>query len=163
MLLYSQRRQAMKAYVNDLDTDTITVQDYNGIKHEYSIQKELEVDESNYQKAFIEQPAKYAFWSAVLQEAKLVLKQQEDLLERKHAECYNKAYQKYLEEGIRPTKDLLEAQIALDPAYQEAQNRVNTADYSMGRVQFIVKVFEQRAQMLISYGADKRQENNYGN
>lgn len=153
----------MKVFVNDLDSDTINIVDYNGQMTTYSVRQELAVNEQNYQKEFIAQPAKYAFWSAVLQQAKYVLSSQQNALEKVHAELYNDVNVRLVGEGMRPTKDLIEAQIILDDRYQEAQSRVDTCEYSVSQVQYLVKAFEQRKDMLVQFGADMRKDSNYGN
>lgn len=153
----------MKAYVNDLDMDKITVVDYNGEAQTYSVRDLVYVDENNYQQEFIAQPAKYAYWSSVLQAAKRVQSEQENMLEKKHAELYNEAYNRLKESGIKPTKDLIEAQIEQDDEYYQAKQRVSEAEYSAGRINFLVKTLEQRAQMLISFGADQRKDAKFGN
>lgn len=153
----------MKVFVNDLDSDRIDVIDYNGQMTTYSVSQELAVNEQNYQQEFIRQPAKYAFWSAVLQQAKYVLAAQESRLEKVHAQVYNKVNTALLKEGMRPTKDLIEAQIVLDDEYQKAKSQVETCEYSVSQVQYLVKAFEQRKDMLVQFGADMRKDNNYGN
>jgi len=152
-----------KVYVNDLDMDKITVVDYNGQYQEYSVNDLVYVDETNYQKEFIEPPAKYAFWTIVLQQAKRVQAEQEDQLKQTHDRMYNEAYNALKDQGIKPTKDLIEAQIGQSDEYFQAKQRTNEADYSAGRVAYLVKALEQRANMLQSYGADQRKVNTYGN
>ena len=153
----------MKVFVSDLDTDRIDVVDYNGQMTTYSVSRELAVNEENYQQEFIKQPAKYAFWSAVLQQAKYVLASQQSKLEKVHAQLYNEVYTTLSKEGMRPTKDLIEAQIILEDPYQEAQAQVESCEYSVSQVQYLVKAFEQRKDMLVQFGADMRKDNNYGN
>ena len=153
----------MQAYVNDLDMDKITVIDYNGQSQEYSVRDIINVDEMNYQIEVINQPAKYAYWSSVLQAAKRVEAEQQASLDKQHALSYNKVYDELSKQGIRATKDLIEAQIEQDPDYEKAKQRVVVADYSAGRIQYLVKALEQRANMLIQLGADIRKDRNYGN
>lgn len=153
----------MKAYVNDLDLETIEVIDYNGQKQEYSVQEILHVDETNYQQEFLKQPSIYAFWATVLEKGKLVTKQQEDILNQVHAKCYNRYYKQFLDSGTKPTKDMVEAQILNDEDYSKQLSVLNNTKYATERVQYLVKALEQRAQMLISYGADQRKEKDYGN
>ena len=153
----------MKAFVNDLDMDEITVVDYNGEEQKYSVNDIVKVDELNYQQEFINQPAKYAYWSSVLQAAKRVAAEQEAALDKQHAVAYNKVYEVLNSKNMRPTKDLIESYIEQDEDYQNAKQRVIVADYSAGRIQYLVKALEQRENMLVQLGADIRKEKNYGN
>jgi len=143
--------------------DKLTVVDYNGEAQDYSVRDMLYVDETNYQTEYLKQPAMYAYWSSVLQEAKRVQSEQENQLEKTHAELYNTAYNKLKDEGIKPTKDLIEAQIEQSDDYYIAKQRVDTATYSAGRITFLVKALEQRASMLQSFGADQRKDKTFGN
>ena len=153
----------MKVFVNDLSSDEITVVDYNGEATTYSVKQELAVDEHDYQQEFLSQPAKYAFWTAVLQKARLVLAGQQAQLDKLHARLYQQVVHKLDQEGVRATKDLVESRILQDDAYQQQLATVNNCEYSAGQVQYLVKAFEQRKDMLVQFGASQRQEQSYGN
>ena len=152
-----------KIYVSELGMDKITIIDYNGESKTFSMGDIVRVDETNYQQEFIAQPAKYTYFANVLQSAKRVQAEQEDLLAKLHGELYNKAYNQLKDDGIKPTKDLIEAQIEQDDAYYKAKQRLAAAVESVGRANYLVKALEQRAQMLQSYGADQRKDFKYGN
>lgn len=153
----------MEVYVKDMDMDKITVVDYNGQHQTFSVNDVVYVDETTYQKEFLEQPRKYSFWSSVLQQAKRVQAEQNDMLKQAHDRLYNEAYNALTEQKIKPTKDLIEAQIGQSDEYFKAKQRANEADYSANRVNSLVKALEQRASMLQSFGAEQRKEQHYGN
>lgn len=153
----------MKVYVSDLDSDQITILDYNKQELTYSISNELAVDETNYQQEYLKQPAKYAFWSAVLQSAKLNLAAKTHELENVHAALYQGINKQLQDAKVRPTKDLIESYIVLQDSYKKALKQVDICEYSVGQVTYLVKAFEQRKDMLISYGSEMRRDKNYGN
>lgn len=150
-------------WVRDLDEDSITIVDYNGQAETYSMSQELRVDEDNYRQEFIQQAPKYSYWMNALQQAKLVQADHDNRLTKLRGELYIK-YRAQLEaEGKKPPAVMIEAAIGSDKDYLDAKAQLDYANFNVGRVQGLVKAFEQRAQMLISYGADQRADQRNGN
>lgn len=148
--------------VDSIDFDTIRITDENGETTTYNVNAELQVHEFNVRQAFLEQPAKYAFWSAVLEKLKMYQETYELQLSTKRAELYDSSRLLLVERGIqKPTKDQIEAEIALDSEYQKVANNVIVMNYNVRRLTAFVKAVEQRKDMLIQYGADLRRENEY--
>lgn len=145
--------------IPSLDFDRFKLVDINtGKVVEYSLKDELSINRETYQSDFIDQPAKYVYWQAVLQN----LKAYEESVERKsdiqHAHSYNYAYN-YLKKETkvnRPTKDMIESIILRDKNYQKSLELVEEAKENVGIVNSIVKAYEQRRDMLIQLGADER-------
>lgn len=148
--------------VDSLDFDNIRIIDENGEVTNYNVNQELQVHEFNVRQAFLEQPAKYAFWSSVLEKLKLYQETYEMQLSTRKAELYDTCRVQLVERGIaKPTKDQIEAEILLDEKYQQIANTVIVTNYNVRRMSAFVKAVEQRKDMLIQYGADLRRENEY--
>lgn len=151
--------------VSKLDFDTFRLLDGNtGEVVEYYLRDLLKVNPQNYQQEFLEQPAKYVYWQAVLQNLKAHEEATERAADRAHADSYNKAYNYLKNNGVpRPTKDLVESAILQDEDYQSKLVEVEQAKESVGIINAIVKAFEQRKDMLIQYGAEQRQNKQNSN
>lgn len=145
--------------VAKLDFDTFRLLDGStGEVQTYSLHDLLKVNQQNYQEEFLQQPAKYVYWQAVLQNLKAYEESTEREAEHAHADSYNEAYNYFRKQGnARPTKDLIESAILLDDTYQEKLEAVEQAKESVGIINAIVKAFEQRKDMLIQFGAEQRQ------
>lgn len=141
----------------DFDFDTIRIVDGDGQFKDYSMRNELEIPELGYLELMKEQPARYAYWSSVYQTVKYQQEQKQHELDKVHAELYQAVYQALVEQKTRPTKDMVESAILLEDSYQKALAAVDAANHLTGQLQYLVKAFDQRKDMLIQFGAEQRQ------
>lgn len=149
--------------VDSIDFREIRITDENGETKTYDIQEELVIHPHSVRLAFLEQPAKYAFWSSVLEKIKLYQESYELMLATKKAEVYELSRSDLIASGTaKPTKDQIEARVMLDPEVQELNRTVLQSTYNVRRLTTFVKAIEQRKDMLIQYGADLRREYEYG-
>lgn len=145
-----------------LDFSEIRITDENGETRTYNVDEELKVNEYSIRKAFLEQPAKYAYWSSVLEKLKLYQESYELQLTTRKAEIYDSTRQELIQNGIqRPTKDQIEAFIQIDSEVQRLSQAVVAMNYNVRRIQAFTKAVEQRKDMLVQYGADLRRDVEY--
>ncbi|QZA69927.1 recombination mediator protein [Bacillus phage 278BB001] len=148
--------------VGSLDFYNLRLIDENGQFQEYNLEELLKVNEDNYMQEMIEQPAKYIYWSSVLERLKYFQESAELELETTVASLDQEA-REYLKDTVpKPTKDMVESYIKRQPTYKSAKDKEIQYNYIVGRVQRIVKAFEQRKDMLQSYGKQVIDNQQYG-
>lgn len=148
--------------VDDLEFKTIKIIDDNGEVVTHDLQTELQVNEFNVRTAFLEQPAKYTYWTSILERLRMYQENYELKAEKKKSELYEPSRVALINQGVaKPTKDQIEAQIMLDEDYYKLRQSIVNLSFNVRQLQYIVKAFEQRKDMLIQYGADLRREYEY--
>lgn len=148
--------------VTNLDFGTIRVTDANGETVTYVLKEELAVNNFNVREEFLMQPAKYAYWTSLLEQLRLYQESYGLKAEKRKSELYEPSRQQLIAVGIaKPTKDQIEAQIMLDDEYYKLRENVVSMEFNVKQVQYIVKAFEQRKDMLVQYGADLRRDFDY--
>ena len=148
--------------LDSLDFYQLRLVDENGEMKEYDLTKELKVNENNLQEEMLKQPSKYIYWASVLEKIKLYQESTELKLEQTVAELDREAREFILQHQGKPTKDVVDAYIKRQPKYAEAVGNLNYFEYIAGRVGRIVKAFEQRKDMLQSYGKQVAEDKAYG-
>jgi hypothetical protein len=153
----------LEILIGDLNFDTLTLKDETGQYVTYDLKAELRVNESNLHQEMLHQPSKYIYWSSILERLRFFQEQKELELEVVVANLDTAAREHYVQSGNpKPTKDMVESFIKKQPEYMEAQTQVQYYNHIAGRVQRIVKAFEQRKDMLQSYGKAVFQQQQYG-
>lgn len=152
----------MEIRVDSLDFSYLRLIDDNGQFEEYDLREELKVNEGNLLQEMLQQPSKYIYWSSLLEKLKLYQEQAELKLEMKVAELDGKARAFITSNGGKPTKDIVEAYIKQQKEYEVETNKVQYFEYIVGRITRIVKAFEQRKDMLQSYGKQVAEDKVYG-
>ncbi|AGY47399.1 hypothetical protein Grass_134 [Bacillus phage Grass] len=148
--------------IGSLDFYKLRLIDENGQYQEYDLEDLLKVNEDNYMQEMIEQPSKYIYWSSVLERLKFYQESVELELETVVASLDQEA-RDYLKDTVpKPTKDMVESYIKRQPAYKSVRDKEIHYNYIVGRVQRIVKAFEQRKDMLQSYGKQVIDNQQYG-
>ncbi len=148
--------------VNDLEFRKIRVTDENGETIVFDLTEELQVNEFSVRQAFLEQPAKYTYWTSLLERLRMYQENYELQAEKRKAELYEPSRKSLIEQGVtKPTKDQIEAQIMLDEQYYALRQSIISLTFNVRQVQYVVKAFEQRKDMLIQYGADLRRDFEY--
>jgi hypothetical protein len=152
----------MEIRVPSLDFDEIKVIDANGELQTYSLKQELNINGFNVKEEFYSHPAKYVYWTSLLERMKLQQESDALALERCRASLYEPTRVQYVNAGVtKPTKDQIEAGIQLDPTYQQLSEVLLKTKYIVGKLQYTVKAFEHRRDMLIQIGAELRRENDF--
>lgn len=144
--------------VDSIDFQHLAIIDESGQYVEYDLTKELAVNESNLLQEMLHQPAKYIYWSSMLEKIKYFQESTELELELVEAKL-DKVAREQLE---KPTKDSVEAYIKRTEDYQNARKKCSYYEYLSGRIQRIVKAFEQRKDMLQSYGKQLADQKSFG-
>lgn len=147
----------MEINVGAFDFDTITIKDRNGETRTFNLSEELKVNEFNVVGEFLEQPAKYVYWSSILERVRMYKESAELQAETYKASMYETARMSLVDAGInKPTKEQVNSVILSDEGYIKLLEAVNMYTYIVGQLVYVVKAFEQRRDMLIQYGADLR-------
>jgi hypothetical protein len=148
--------------VDNLDFNHLRLIDENGQLVEFNLHEELKVNEPNLLQEMLQQPSKYIYWSSLLEKLKYFQEATELELELETARLEPEARTKLKEDTPKPTKDQVEAYIKRQPSYQAQRKSLQHFEYIVGRVARIVKAFEQRKDMLQSYGKQVAEQKLYG-
>lgn len=148
--------------LDKFDFDTLRLIDETGEFVEYNLREELAVNEDNLLREMLQQPSKYIYWSSILEKLKLFQESKELALETTMARLDGEARDHIKQNNNKPTKDMVEAYIKSQPEYERAMNELNYYNYIVGRVNRIVKAYEQRKDMLQSYGKQVIENKVYG-
>lgn len=139
-------------HIDAFDFHLVRLVDESGILQEFNLNEELKVNENNLLKEMLEQPGKYIYWASVLEKLKYYQESRELDLEKKEAELEPIARAELVESDKKPTKDMIAAYIRRDANYLQIRQDLLTFNHVIGKVTRIVKAFEQRKDMLQSYG-----------
>lgn len=152
----------MDISVDNLDFYYLTLRDTTGNTLDFNLKDELAINEQNLLQEMLEQPSKYIYWSSILETLKMYQEAKEIELETVVANLDPQARNVLKESDIKPTKDMVDAYIKRQETYTTKKNEVLYMSYIVGRVQRIVKAFEQRSSMLQSYGKQVLENKAYG-
>lgn len=148
--------------VSDLEFLKVRVIDENGESLVFDLTEELNVNEFNVRKEFLNQPGKYTYWTSLLERLRMYQENYELQAEKRKAELYETSRIALIEGGVsKPTKEQISAQIMLDEQYYNLKQSIINLSFNVRQIQYVVKAFEQRKDMLIQYGADLRREYEY--
>lgn len=122
-----------------------------------TIKEVLQINEATLTDEFIRQPSTYAYFAALSEFAVA------DVEQKKLSFSVLKANldgQKRLELAKlgKVTESMVDSAIILDKKYQAMFEEVIEAERQLGILKSLVKALDQRCQMLIQLGANKRQE-----
>lgn len=148
--------------IDAFDFDIVRLVDENGQLEVFNLKEELRVNEHNLLKEMLEQPGKYIYWSSVLEKLKYYQESRELALERREAELEPIARTELKKVETKPTKDMIAAYVKRDEQYQNIQDELQAYSLIVGKVTRIVKAFEQRKDMLQSYGKQVLENHLYG-
>jgi hypothetical protein len=148
--------------IDAFDFETLRIVDTNGQLEVFNLREELKVNEQNLQKEMLEQPGKYIYWSSLLEKLKYYQESKELEIEQREAELEPTARTELKKEEAKPTKDMIASYIKRDGQYQKLQNELLTYNFIIGKIGRIVKAFEQRKDMLQSYGKQVAHDQQYG-
>lgn len=152
----------MQIKVDTFDFDNISLVDESGQLQEFNLKKELAVNEYNLMTEMLEQPSKFIYWAAILEKLKYFQESKELQLEQLIAQLDTAARDHYAGTTTKATKDVVEAYRKSQPEYAEMMASINYYNYIVGKVARIVKAFEQRKDMLQSYGKQVAEQKMFG-
>lgn len=137
--------------INDNTTMSITLIQ-NGVKQEHNLIDELAFSEQTFNQDLANQSAQYAFWSQVLSSAKSKLEETKLNGQVLHAQIANEARAQL----TKPTVNTIEDYVLTKPEYQD--NLVHQLEWQtqVEKLNYIVKSFDQRSNMLSQFGANLR-------
>lgn len=154
----------MDIRLESLDVTVLNLIDETGNSLVINLSEELGINEANIDREMLEQPAKYIYWSSILERIKLHQENSDLALELLIAELDKEARLDMTapESKIKPTKDSVEAYIKRTENYKVAKEQCIYYDYLARRITFILRALEQRKDMLQSYGRFITTERQYG-
>ncbi|QIA28546.1 hypothetical protein [Phage f2b1] len=152
----------MDINIGDFDFGTIRLINEAGQYEEYNLEAELKVNENTLLKDMLEQPAKFVYWASILEKLKYFQESKELEQEKIIAQLDTAARENCKKDGTKPTKDLVETYRKSQPEYASIMQEIHYFNFIVGRVTRIVKAFEQRKDMLQSYGKQVAEQKMYG-
>lgn len=138
-----------------LDTDTVAVLHFvnqNGEPFSYDLKRELAFSDATLMRDMEGQPAKYAWWTSVLERARIKMKQSEDALDYVKASVSNQVRA----EGLVKTVAAVTDAVIVNDNYQEALATLRYWQGEVDMLSYVVKSFEQRERMLMQKSAQLR-------
>lgn len=152
----------MELELTTLGFDMLTLKTASGETVTYNLKDELMINTHNLLEEFNLQPAKYVYWSSLLETVRAYLEASQLKEEQIRASLYEACRIILVDNGTaKPTKDQIEAEILKNDTYIEARELVNTYSYFVKNLQYTVKAFEQRKDMLLQLGAESRRQKDY--
>lgn len=148
--------------VDNLDFQSLRIIDESKQELVFDMRNELKINESILQQEMLEQPSKYIYWSSLLEKLKYYQEMEELNLEVIWAKLDGKAREEIKAKSEKPTKDQVESYIKQQEEYLNQKKVCLHYTHIIGRLQRIVKAFEQRKDMLQSYGKQVANDLNYG-
>ncbi|AIW03518.1 hypothetical protein CPT_Moonbeam120 [Bacillus phage Moonbeam] len=142
----------MEINIGSFDFEWLRLKDESGATIDYNLREELKVNEQTLMQDMLEQPAKYVYWSSVLEKLKYYQEAEELKVERRLAEIDAEAREHYKGTETKATKDVVETYRKMHEDYEATMGRLQYYKMVVGYVTRIVKAFEQRKDMLQSYG-----------
>lgn len=152
----------MEINIGSFDFEWLGLKDETGQTQQFNLRDELRVNEQNLMQEMLEQPAKYIYWSSVLEKLKYFQEAAELKAEREIARIDAEAREHYKGSDTKATKDVVETYRKQHVDYEGIMNNLHYYNMVVGYVTRIVKAFEQRKDMLQSYGKQIADQKGYG-
>jgi hypothetical protein len=148
--------------IDQFDFDTLVLTDETGQTITYNLREELKVNEANLLQEMLHQPSKFIYWASIYEKLKYFQEAKELEAERVIARIDTEAREYYKGTETKATKDVVEAYRKSKDEYHEVMTELNYYDFIVGKILRIVKAFEQRKDMLQSYGKQVLEQKGYG-
>jgi len=152
----------MEIKIDSFDFDLLRLVDETGQYMEYNLRDELKVNEANLEIEMLNQPAKFIYWASILEKLKYFQEAKELEAEQVTARVDTEARDKYKGTETKATKDVVEAYRKQHEDYIAIMMELQNYNYIVGRIARIVKAFEQRKDMLQSYGKQIAEQKMFG-
>lgn len=124
----------------------------NGVPQQHNLQDELAFSEQTFNFDLANQSASYAFWSQVLVSAKSKLEEARLNGQVLHAQIANEART----ELSKPSVATVEDYVLAKTEYQQNLQQQLDWQTQVDKLNYIVKSFDQRSNMLSQFGANLR-------
>jgi hypothetical protein len=118
----------------------------------------VQIKEADLNEEFIKQPSLYAWFATLCEFASAEVETQKMTLSILRANLDAEKRTELAESGKKPTENMVNSAIIIDPKHQGAETALIEAKRQYGILKGIVKALEQRKDMLIQVGSTKRQE-----
>ena len=152
----------MEINIGSFDFEWLQLKDETGQVANYNLRDTLAVNEANLMQEMLEQPAKYIYWSSVLEKLKYFQESAELKAEREIARIDAEAREYYKGSDTKATKDVVETYRKQHTDYESIMSNLHYYNMVVGYATRIVKAFEQRKDMLQSYGKQISDQKGYG-
>lgn len=150
--------------IKDLDGSLeVGVRLANGRTKVFNLLDELAVSEETLNEDFSDQASKYAWWSVVAESAKGLRDELEVEVDVAESRADRKVREDLEMEGTKITESLVKSRIKLDEDYLSALRAYNASKRNAAVLERLLRSFEHRKEMLISFGAHLRNEQNNNN
>lgn len=149
--------------VDHIDNDSIKVIDGVGNEVTYDVLGDLRVDDYNANTELKFQHSKYRRYADIFTRITYYLEEAEVELSAIGSRINLDVRNKYLNATKKqPTQDIVNSEIQSREEYIEQQKKVNQLKYQKQQLQYILKAFEQRKDMLVQYTAHLRKDVEHG-
>ena len=144
--------------IKDIKGSVVTVVDFHGKEKSFEIVDIFGVDESDLNTEYATQAAAFAYFSSLLAAEDYELSQAKSAREREYAAADIEIRDELAELGEKATEGKVKSMVETDETYLECIDVENLARYRVGLLKAIVSAMRMRADMLVSLGANLRQE-----
>ena len=141
-----------------LDPEMLKIKIKAGKEYDIDLNEVLTVDEHNLNRAYVEQAALYAWWSAARAIASKYSAQLKKKLDLRRSELARNLRKESDESLLRWTLSDIEARILADDQYGLLADKLIEAQYHEQLLTGVCEALDQRKEMLISLGAQMRTE-----
>lgn len=149
--------------VDHIESDTIRVLDSMGNETLYDILDDLRVDDYNANTELKFQHTKYRRYADIFNRVTYYLEEAEVELSAIGSRINLEVRNKYFAAtNKQPTQDIVNSEIQSRNEYIEQQKSVNQLKYQKQQLQYVLKAFEQRKDMLVQYTAHLRKDIEHG-
>jgi hypothetical protein len=157
-----KRGETVDIKIDSFDFDLLRLTDETGQYVEYNLRDELKVNEANLLQEMLHQPSKFIYWASIFEKLKYFQEAKELEAERIIAQIDTEAREHYKGTETKATKDVVEAYRKQKDEYHNIMTELNYYNFLVGKIGRIVKAFEQRKDMLQSYGKQVLEQKGYG-
>jgi len=119
---------------------------------------DLKISEADINTMLETQPSRYVFWAKMAAIAKVLVEKWKYELEKYEAQTYTFIRSQKESRGERVTEKQLQSAIVLDPRFRQLRERLLKARLQYDHLAAIKEAFAQRKDMLMSLGANLREE-----
>lgn len=152
----------MEITLDDLAFSKLIIYDASGNREELDLQEELNINPHNLVDELYLQPQKYVYYTALLEKVRSYLEGANLALDVEHARLYEPARDHLFKAtGRNPTKDQIESYILNQETYLDKREQVIILESTVKNLQYVVRAFEQRKDMLIQLSTHERKRDEY--
>jgi hypothetical protein len=149
----------IQTVIKEIEGTLIQIRTPKGTKT-FDIAKTLKIDFDSLTEEFATQAAVYAFFATLVPFAEFTETMLDLSKDQEYAGADDAARKEMTEKGEKFTETVIKSMVQLDEQYGAAFKKHAEAHYDTGIIKAIARAMEQRAEMLISMGAQQRHEFN---